>query len=253
MKEHMAYPFGEEEQVKKSAFTKNSKAMDRHGRPAMNSLTSPEFAHARVVWPRVQKALKKMYWHPSYTPNLVSPHVPFNFGDYVQHLSEWKRQLESAEARRAARQAVDVAARDPDIPALEPHNFGAFYWAANPSNLGTVLCHQTIWCRDPFVSWGYFAEWPVAGELELEGNARIKTENHIYGRFLPLPRLPRGHPQYDPDYTKCPVLPAREFDRTWPAPDYESILAPVDEIDDDVVPTLLNAELIKELDDGVYP
>jgi hypothetical protein len=225
--------------------------VDRQGRPAVNSLTSAEFAHARVVWPRLQKALKKMYFHPPYTPGLVSPNVPYNFGDYVQHLSDWKKQCEASQAAREARRA---AGRDPVArPAPKPLAFGSFYWAASPSNLGAVLCQPTIWCSDPFVAWGYFADWPVPGELELEGNARIKTENHMYGRFMPLPRVPQGHPMYDPDYTKCPVLPAREFDKTWPAPDYESILAPVDEIDEEMVPSLLNAELLKELDEGVFP
>jgi hypothetical protein len=249
----MAHPFGAHPHKPAVAKAFKGQHLDRQGRPVLNALTSAEFAHARVVWPKVQKALKKMYWHPPFTPGLVSPNVPFHFGDYVQHLSEWKRQVQAAQALRAARRAADAAARGPAVPAAPPLDFGAFYWAASPSNLSAVLCLPTIWCRDPFVAWGYFADWPVAGELELEGNARIKTENHMYGRFMPLPRVPPAHPMYDPDYTKCPVLPAREFDRTWPAPDHESILAPVDEIDEEMVPKLLNADILKELDDGVYP
>jgi hypothetical protein len=248
----MARRFGENPHKPISTKPLKGQNQNRPAHPHLNSLTSVEFAQARVVWPKLQKSIKKMYWHPPFTPSLVSPHVPYNFGDYIRHLNEWKRQVLDANARRAARQALDAAGRGSTAPAA-PLDFGSFHYRSSPSNLSTVLCRETVWCRDPFVTWRHFAEWPVAGEFELEGNARIKTENHIYGRFLPLPRVPPAHPGYDPDYTKSLALRVPEFDRTWPAPDHESILAPVDEIDEDVVPQLLDADILKALDEDAYP
>ena len=83
---------------------------------------------------------------------------------------------------------------------------------------GATACRPS-WCRDPFVAWEYFADWPVTGELELEGNARIKTaEPHVRPLHAAAARSPPGHPMYDPDYTKVPGHCLRaEFDRTWPA------------------------------------
>jgi hypothetical protein len=221
---------------------------DRQGRSLLDSLTSEEFGHARIKWLRIYKNAKRMFFHPSYTPNLVSPHVPFTFEEYVKHLNQWKFLLRGSKAKREARRARET------IKNFQfAIGFDTFYRPDIPSNLSFVLCRSTIWCTDPYVNWAHIADWPVQGELELEGDARIKTENHIYGRFLPLPRLPQGHPLYDPDYTRCPVITILEFDKTWPPPGHESILGPVDQIPPEMIPKLLNSDLLKELDDGLYP
>ena len=108
-------------------------------------------------------------------------------------------------------------------------------------NRSTVLCQKTIWCS----KWNLKidkAPWPTLTELKWEGDDRAKTN---VGRFLPLPREP-GNATVAWHHLR--TLPAFEFDEVWKIPTLEDILLPVDEIDEDKVPQLLNVEILDAID-----
>ncbi|OCK79654.1 hypothetical protein K432DRAFT_405393 [Lepidopterella palustris CBS 459.81] len=108
-------------------------------------------------------------------------------------------------------------------------------------NRGAVLCQQTIWC----LKWDMKADkapWPSLSELKWEGDDRAKTS---VGRYLPLPREP-GNATVAWHHLR--VLQAFDFDEVRKVPTLEDILLPVDEIDDNKVPELINADLLEALD-----
>ncbi|KAF2804101.1 uncharacterized protein BDZ99DRAFT_343968, partial [Mytilinidion resinicola] len=106
-----------------------------------------------------------------------------------------------------------------------------------PENHGVVLCEKTIWCP----KWQLkeeVAPWPTLPEMKWEGDDRAKT---TVGRFLPLPREPGSAAVA---WHNLRVLPAWPFDDVRKIPTLEDILLPVDEIDEDIVPDLLNSDLL---------
>ena len=108
-------------------------------------------------------------------------------------------------------------------------------------NRSTVLCQKTIWCS----KWDLKidkAPWPTLTELKWEGDDRANTS---VGRFLPLPRE-SGNATVAWHHLR--MLPAFEFDEVRKIPTLEDILLPVDEIDEDKVPQLLNAEILDAID-----
>ncbi|OCL13500.1 hypothetical protein AOQ84DRAFT_414748 [Glonium stellatum] len=108
-------------------------------------------------------------------------------------------------------------------------------------NRSTVLCQKTIWCS----KWDLKADkapWPSLTELKWEGDDRAKTS---VGRFLPLPREP-GNATVAWHHLR--MIEAFELDDVRKIPTLEDILLPVDEIDDEIVPHLLNIEILDALD-----
>ena len=186
------------------------------------SLTPEEINKARSLWPKVKEELKKMYLHPSYMPKLISPHIPFNLDDYIQHVSDWKVQVNNEKLQL------------PLCPTTTSSAFGIR--CPRSKNLGIVLCRPTIWRYDIVISEDFYANWPTTEEFKREGDKRIKTGNYTGRRLLPLPRVPK--------------LVVHEFD--WPSPNHTIHSEVIEEIEDSMVPVLLNIDLVQQMDNGGY-
>lgn len=106
---------------------------------------------------------------------------------------------------------------------------------------GAILCQKTIWCAG-FRQKEELAPWPSNQEMRWEGDDRAKTG---VGRFLPIPRE-QGSAAVA--WHNLRALEPFEFDIVRKIPTLEDILLPVDEIDEDVIPSLLNSDLLKALD-----
>jgi hypothetical protein len=109
-------------------------------------------------------------------------------------------------------------------------------------NRGVVLCYETIWCP----KWNLKEEkapWPSLPEMKWEGDDRAKTG---VGRFLALPREPGSAAVA---WHNLRALPAFEFDDVRKIPTLEDILLPVDEINEDKTPDLLNSDILEAIEE----
>ncbi|KAJ9661248.1 hypothetical protein H2201_006607 [Coniosporium apollinis] len=166
-----------------------------------------------------------------------SPFIPKDIVTWVTHRKEMqdahvrreRRLIELVEQERKARQT-----QPPPRPALNGKLLSACQ--------GAVLSQYTIWCRNWDVPWKPHAPWPGYKERQWEGDDRNHTN---VGRFLPLPRLP-GNPTVT--FSHIPAIEIFPFDEVRRIPTMEDIFLPVDEIEDEVVPNLLNKDLLDELD-----
>ena len=170
----------------------------------------------------------------------TSPFIPKDLTSWITQRTEMhdatirrdKRSIAAREEqRRLARQGV---------PPLRQ----AFDGKVFPENQGAVLSEFTIWCPNWDMPWRPRAPWPGLKEAQLEGDDRNKTN---VGRFLPLPRQP-GNPTVT--FNHIPMVYSFPFDQVRKVPTMEDVYLPVDEIDEDVIPNLLNKELLEELDPG---
>jgi hypothetical protein len=87
--------------------------------------------------------------------------------------------------------------------------------------------------------------------MSWEGDQRVASENGRYGRFPALPRIHTDNE--DINFINRPYVRPWDFDEVWHVPQMDSIYAPVDEIDESVVPTMLNQELLGAIDDDATP
>lgn len=151
---------------------------------------------------------------------------------------EHRQAIVSAKGRRIVRVLeLKEDARKRGLPPLRPPFKGKDF----KENRGTVLCQQTIWCSkwDPKKDR---SPWPSNAEMKWEGDDRAKTS---VGRFLPLPREP-GNATVA--WHHLHALPQYELDEVRKIPTLEDILLPVDEIDDEKVPDLINTDLLQSID-----
>ncbi|KAF2005088.1 hypothetical protein P154DRAFT_352793 [Amniculicola lignicola CBS 123094] len=114
-----------------------------------------------------------------------------------------------------------------------------------PDDTSYVLSSKTIWC----VNWKNgkeeIADWPSIAELKWEGDDRAKTN---VGRFLPLPRE-RGAPGMP--WNQLEVVKQHGLDRVWLPPTEEDIIAPVDEIPEELKNTFVLPEIWDAIEDSV--
>lgn len=102
-----------------------------------------------------------------------------------------------------------------------------------------VLSQETIWCTDPSIKFYPQANWPCPNEQVWEGDLRMSTEVGQFGRMMPMPRLPKGWPRYHPDYKENGNVPPFPFDVVFRVPNHEDVIAPVDEVPDEVASHML--------------
>ncbi|KAF1991316.1 hypothetical protein K402DRAFT_416636 [Aulographum hederae CBS 113979] len=111
----------------------------------------------------------------------------------------------------------------------------------NNNGLGAVLSEKTVWC--PWVDVSKpVAGWPGQQEMAWEGDERAKTK---VGRMMPIPRVP-GNGTIA--WHKMNAIDANKFDHFPKVPTGEDIYAPTEEIEEDVVPGLLNSSILEAID-----
>jgi hypothetical protein len=117
-----------------------------------------------------------------------------------------------------------------------------------------VLFELSIWTRGgPFrcVPWRPVVDWPGSMEMAWEGDQRVASENGRYGRFPGLPRIYSDNEGVV--FHNRPYVRPWDFDQVWHVPQMDDIIAPIDEIEEEVIPALLNQELLDAIDDDVVP
>jgi hypothetical protein len=221
-------------------------------------------------WQRLAPQIAAMFPLQHHDPGRVSPFVPRNIHDYMFHTNEMnnaqqrylERKMNGGESKgnMTNQSYADSPESLPETitkinPAFNGKKFGVPNpWSKNPSNRGTVLAMETIWCPRPDVFWQPSAPWPCMAEMKWEGDSRVATE---YGRFLrwhPIPRVPEhwaGHncPGWNQDYKERSMVEILPFDQVWLIPTLEDILLPVDEIEDpQIIASLINNELLHEIE-----
>jgi hypothetical protein len=199
-------------------------------------------------------------------PSKISPFVPRNFHDYMVHVNEMneakKRFLErknkankNEDYKQPQNGEYSPESIPDEIPKINPAFGGKKFgvqnpWSKNPSNRGTVLAMETIWCPNPDVFWQPSAPWPSSAEMKWEGDSRVATEHGRFLRWHPVPRVPEKWAGYDcpgwkPDYKERAMVEILPFDQVWPVPTLEDVLLPVDEIEDpEIIASLLNKDLL---------
>jgi hypothetical protein len=219
-------------------------------------------------WNSIQPRLERMF--PASRPlGNTSSVVPRSFNEYVQHRADMTAaaaeqgrrqvaQLEHTKKYKGYSKRIEEAFGGTKFGSLSAGNDGdGLDSSPNPPNRGPVLAQRTIWCESPdSFPWRRTALWPSLHEMMWEGDQRVATENGRYGRYTPLPRKPeddeiegqvgvwkRVH------WSTRELIKPYPMDEVWCIPTGEDIYAPVDEIEDAVVPHLLNQEILDVIDD----
>lgn len=171
--------------------------------------------------------------------------VPWTFNEWISHRQAMiEADLKSHERRIAfEKKRIEGA---PATHAITPAFGGKVF---NDGRSG-VLALESIWTPVPAAA---LAEryggtvWPTKEESVFEGDDRMKTN---FGRCLPIVR------DWTPEvravnFKLIPALPTHDFDQVSKPPTMEDVYAPIDEIDEEMVPTLLNKDVLDALDDDV--
>jgi hypothetical protein len=223
-------------------------------------------------WNSIRPRLERMF--PANRPlGNASPAIPRSFSEYVQHRADMAAaaaengrrqvaQLEDARKYKGFSKKIEEAFGGTEFGSLSAHHAGEGNTTSPtpkiaPHSRGPVLAQRTIWCDSPdSLPWRKTALWPSLHEMMWEGDQRVATENGRYGRYTPLPREPEeDEVEGQIDVWKRVHWSTRELikpylmDEVWRVPTGEDIYAPVDEIEDTVVPQLLNQELLDAIDD----
>lgn len=143
--------------------------------------------------------------------------------------------------KRASRREWQRASKDCEIQPFDQTVFPR-YRGRNPR--GSVLCGETIWFP---MEWhpelSPLASWPPAEQQKYEGDDRVNSKSgRSFGRFLALPRYTSDNPTVT--WTMWKVVPQCIFDEVWPVPTGSDVYAPVDEIEEEKIPELINLELL---------
>jgi hypothetical protein len=207
------------------------------------------------------------------------PYVPRTLNEYIQHRKEYRELEVKRQKQLVVSKNLDLQAQANIVSTLNipeyginlsyPHHmdlafngkvleFGCFepddskYPAGfnpiicDPANRSAVLAQQSIWVVGDRhrVPWREEADWPSLQEMKWEGNQRIATEDGKFGRFMAVPREPAPGVQWN----TVPFTKFYDLDKVWRIPDMEDIFAPIQDIDDVVVPELLNKSVLNAID-----
>ncbi|KAF2447254.1 hypothetical protein P171DRAFT_355495 [Karstenula rhodostoma CBS 690.94] len=168
--------------------------------------------------------------------------------DYTAHkegmLASKKAALDRAVKQKELERAVQAPHPDPK----RDDSISKFIPESNlymKGNLSRVLGMKTIWCLDWQHNKDEIAPWPTLPEMKWEGDDRAKT---ACGRFLPLPRE-QGAPTIP--WGQLQVVEQYPLDQVQCIPTMEDVYLPVDEIEEEDIPQLLNQELLDALDESL--
>jgi len=235
-------------------------------------------AKIQRAWFKLEPHLSRMY--PEDKPsNSLCPYIPRNLRDFTTHLSEFEqlklnrtkhildakallRNITEERGRKSRNEKLGI--HDLPLPAARVafdgrlKEFGSIEedsdgdkkkvnpaYHSNPANRSAVLAQQTIWCINHNVPWREAASWPTNQEMKWEGIQRISTENGKYGRFLALPRVSAST---EISWQTLPLTKFYKLDEVWRVPNEEDIFAPTEDIPDELVPKLVNGDILDAID-----
>ncbi|KAF9738062.1 hypothetical protein PMIN02_001094 [Paraphaeosphaeria minitans] len=188
----------------------------------------------------IRNAMRRLFKNSEVAKWKLQDYTAHKEGMLASKKATLDRALKQKEIERAVQAIQPDTKRDFSLSNLIPEsNLGM------EGNLSRVLGMKTIWCKDWKDGKDEIADWPSLPEMKWEGDDRAKT---ACGRFLPLPReegapgIPWGQlqavEQYPLDQVQC-------------IPTMEDIYLPVDEIEEEVIPQLLNQELLDVLEESL--
>jgi hypothetical protein len=186
----------------------------------------------------VRNAMRRLFKH--------SDVAKWRLTDYIAHR---EAMLESQKKRLSKCVSQKEHELELGVRHIEPkafHTFNELLPGHNLSmegNKSRVLGQKTIWCHEWMNGKDDFAPWPTMAEMKWEGDDRAKTG---VGRFPPIPREV-GAPGIA--WNQLQAVEVYPIDQVWRIPQLDDILLPVDEIDEETKPNLLNSDLEIAMDE----
>jgi len=187
----------------------------------------------------VRNSMRRLFKH--------SEVAKWKLPDYIAHREAMVASQKAALAKSVAQKELERELRevqeDPQLLGSLSQLLPGYQNLGMEGNLSRVLGMKTIWCVNWIDGKDEIAPWPTFAEMKWEGDDRAKTN---CGRFLALPREP-GAPGLQ--WGQLQVLEQYPLDQVHCVPTMEDIYLPVDEIEEVVIPKLINKGLLDAINE----